>query len=528
MRTQTSLLALAACVLVCPPTAISQTFATDDPVIERMWEEGIGNSQTQRLAQALMDSIGPRLAGSPEFDAAGVWLLAMYGEWGVPARKEEYGTWRGWRQGTLHVDLVAPRVQTLEAELLAYSPGNGGPVEGEVVVVPPDLSVETLPQWLETVAGKFVLTAPPEPMCRAPQELERFARAETVERVDSLRSATAREYWDRVRTIAGGRRAGVRALEDAGAAGILTSRWSGGWGVNKVFDTGTRSVPAVDLSCEDYGLLFRMADRGQAPRIRMDARSEDLGEVPQFNIIAEIRGSELPDEYIVLSAHLDSWHAGTGATDNGTGTITMLEAMRILNETYPSPRRSIIVGHWGAEEMGLIGSRSFVEDHPAARGGSSGSRDRAFFTRESTLPVGSRSSRPRSAATSPWSSPGRRTTGEATTRRSCARGRRHSGSNRPTRSIDSTPGTRTVTRTTRSCSTTSRRTRPWPRCLRMRLPRIRAGFPATGRRCRSIRTPENPARGCGVAAPGAARDPTESDCRPARRTACMKTESESP
>jgi len=364
MRTRTSLLTLAACVLVCPPTALSQTFATDDPVIERMWEEGIGNSQTQRLAQALMDSIGPRLAGSPEFDAAGAWLLAMYGEWGVPARKEEYGTWRGWRQGTLHVDLVAPRVQTLEAELLAYSPGNGGPVEGEVVVVPQDLSEETARQWLETVAGKFVLTAPPEPMCRAPQELERFARPETVERVDSLRTANAREYWDRVRTIAGGRRAGVRALEDAGAAGILTSRWSGGWGVNKVFNAGTQSIPEVDLSCEDYGLLFRMADLGQAPRIRLDARSEDLGEVPQFNIIAEIRGSELPDEYIVLSAHLDSWHAGTGATDNGTGTITMLEAMRILNETYPSPRRSIIAGHWGAEEMGLIGSRSFVEDHP--------------------------------------------------------------------------------------------------------------------------------------------------------------------
>lgn len=364
MRTRTWLLTLAACVLLGPPAALSQTFATDDPVIKRMWEEGIGNSQAQRLAQALMDSIGPRLAGSPEFDAAGAWLLAMYEEWGVPARKEEYGTWRGWRQGTLHVDLVAPRVQTLEAELLAYSPGSGGPVEGEVVAVPQDLSEETARQWLETVAGKFVLTSPPEPMCRAPQELERFARPETVERVDSLRSAVQREYFNRMRTIAGGRRAGERALEDAGAAGILTSRWSGGWGVNKVFDTGMRSIPGVDLSCEDYGLLFRMADRGQAPRIRVDARSEDLGEVSQFNIIAEIRGSELPDEYIVLSAHLDSWHAGTGATDNGTGTITMLEAMRILNETYPSPRRSIIVGHWGAEEMGLIGSRSFVEDHP--------------------------------------------------------------------------------------------------------------------------------------------------------------------
>ncbi|MCL7972646.1 MAG: M20/M25/M40 family metallo-hydrolase, partial [marine benthic group bacterium] len=71
-----------------------------------------------------------------------------------------------------------------------------------------------------------------------------------------------------------------------------------------------------------------------------------------------------PDEYIVLSAHLDSWHAGTGATDNGTGTIMMLEAMRLLKEAYPEPRRTILVGHWGAEEMGLIGSRSFVEDHP--------------------------------------------------------------------------------------------------------------------------------------------------------------------
>jgi hypothetical protein len=342
----------------------AQTFPTDDAVVERIWEEGIERSMTPVLAQALMDSIGPRLAGSPELDAARAWLLAVYESWGVPAREEEYGTWRGWRQGPLHVDLVAPRSQALEAELLAYSPGNEGPVEGDVVVPPAGLTEESAARWLETVAGKYVLTSPPEPMCRAPQELEQYARPETVTRLDSLRQALQEEMTERMRAISRSPRDRQRALEDAGAAGIVTSVWSGGWGVNKVFSAGTRLVPAIDVSCEDYGMLFRMVEAGQEPRIRVHAEAEDLGEVPQFNVIAELRGTELPEEYIVLSAHLDSWHAGTGATDNGTGTIMMLEAMRILKAAYPSPRRTIVVGHWGAEEMGLIGSRSFVEDHP--------------------------------------------------------------------------------------------------------------------------------------------------------------------
>jgi hypothetical protein len=363
MRVRTLFFAVPALLPLAAMPAGAQTFPTDDVVIERLWEEGIVRSQTPVLAQVLMDSIGPRLAGSPEFDAAGSWLLSTYEGWGVPARREEYGTWIGWRQGVLHVDMVAPRTQTLEAELLAYSPGNEGPVEGEVIAPPAGLSEESLPAWLDAVAGKYVLTTPPEPMCRAPQELEQYARTETVERVDSLRLALQRDMMGRLRVLGrGGDR--LRILEEAGAVGILTSRWSGGWGVNKVFNAGTQQVPAIDLSCEDYGMLSRMVEAGQQPRIRVNAEAEDLGEVPQFNIIAELRGSELPEEYVVLSAHLDSWHAGTGATDNGTGTITMLEAMRILKTAYPSPRRTIIVGHWGAEEMGLVGSRSFVEDHP--------------------------------------------------------------------------------------------------------------------------------------------------------------------
>jgi hypothetical protein len=134
--------------------------------------------------------------------------------------------------------------------------------------------------------------------------------------------------------------------------------------VNKIFNTRTRSIPSVDVSCEDYGLLFRLTDNGQNPVLRITADAEFLGDVPSFNIIGEIRGSEKPDQYVLLSAHFDSWDAASGATDNATGTVTMLEAMRILKAVYPAPKRTILVGHWNGEEQGLNGSRAFAEDHP--------------------------------------------------------------------------------------------------------------------------------------------------------------------
>ena len=111
-------------------------------------------------------------------------------------------------------------------------------------------------------------------------------------------------------------------------------------------------------------MLYRLAEYGSKPVIKVVAESKDLGVAPTFNTIAEIKGSEKPDEYVILSAHLDSWDGGTGATDNGTGTLVMMEAMRILKQVYPNPKRTIIVGHWGSEEQGLNGSRAFVEDHP--------------------------------------------------------------------------------------------------------------------------------------------------------------------
>ena len=155
-----------------------------------------------------------------------------------------------------------------------------------------------------------------------------------------------------------------RALDSIGAAGIVASNWSKGFGVNKIFQAYTKTAPTIDVALEDYGLLYRLAEAGDKPRISVKTESKELGAVPTFNTIAEIKGTEKPNEYVILSAHFDSWDGGSGATDNGTGTFTMMEAMRILKKVYPNPKRTILVGHWGSEEQGLNGSRAFVEDHP--------------------------------------------------------------------------------------------------------------------------------------------------------------------
>jgi len=342
--------------------AQAQTFPTDDPVIRHIWDEGMGDgSQIFDLGQALIDSIGPRLMGSPGFDAAGDWLMSTYAAWGVEAEKQVYGTWRGWDRGYTHIDLLSPRKRSLEGMILAWSPGTDGPIEGDVVVLPHFANSEEFEAWLPGVAGKIVAISFPEPTCRADESWEEHATPESFEAMQAARNEERRE-WFMSQRAAGGPIAGL--VEEAGAIAVLTGRWSQGWGVDKVFSSPTENIPGVHLSCEDYGLVARLAERGQSPRIRLDAVAEFLGDVPAFNVVGRIPGGELADEYVVLSAHLDSWDGASGATDNGTGTIMMLEAMRILKLAYPNPRRTILVGHWGGEEQGLVGSNAFAWDNP--------------------------------------------------------------------------------------------------------------------------------------------------------------------
>lgn len=360
--------------LTVASAAAAQTFRSNDPVVRNMWRVGMEQSQLESLAGSLIDSIGPRLSGSPGYTSAVAWLETKYKAWDIPARREQYGTWRGWSQGTVHMQMITPRVQNLDVNLLAWSPPTprGAPAEADVVAMPHFADAAAARQWLQSVRGKFVLLSTPELMCRAPQELARYARPATITSLNARRADSTRVNQARRRLLVPATvpdfmvgDAITAILDSAGVLGMGSLTWSGGWGVNKVFDASTKRATEVDISCEDYGLLYRLVTRNIPTRIRLTAEAQETpAEVPMFNVIAELKGTELPDEYVVLSAHLDSWHSATGATDNGTGTLTMLEAMRILRETYPRPRRTILVGHWGGEEQGMIGSLAFGEDHP--------------------------------------------------------------------------------------------------------------------------------------------------------------------
>ena len=349
-------------------TVGAQTLPVEDPVLRAIWAQGMDSSQAYRIAQTLMDSIGPRLTGSPSLKGANDWAAARLRGWGIESRNEQYGTWKSWRRGITHLDLVRPRVRSLEAMMLAWSPGVRGKVEAKVVIMPEVADSAALLAWGRQNKDAFVLVSFPQPTCRPDSSFRQFARPVTWDSMTAQRTR-ARDAWNARVTKAGGAQAVQRVLDRAGVKGILTNNWSQGWGVDKIFNARSEKAPTLDVSCEDYGLLYRLAENDQGPVVRMEAEAEFLGELPVYNTIGTMRGSAKPDEYIVLSAHYDSWDGGSGATDNGTGSTVMLEAMRILRAVYPNPKRTIMIGLWGGEEQGLNGSRSFAADHPEIVGG---------------------------------------------------------------------------------------------------------------------------------------------------------------
>ena len=398
------ILTFAAVLAIPAQGAAGQSFPTNDATIKRIWSLGMDSSQTHQLAQTLFDSLGPRLMGTPNIKSAQDWLVRMYQSWGIDAKNEQYGTWRGWRRGTSHIDLVQPRVRSLEGTMVGYSPGTGAKdVVAPVVVLPRFKDSTAFVQWLPQAKGKLVMVSAAMPTCRPPEDWTQNATAASALRMDSLMVATQAE-WAAPRggggvrgtgysLALGGGTLGMR-LEKAGVAGVITSRpklhfripapegqqgggrggrggfgggspnGTGGWGSMEIFETYNTVAPTIALSCEDYGLVFRLAENHQNPQLKLNLDAQLLGEQPVFNTIARIPGTEKANEYVMLSAHFDSWDGSSGATDNGTGTVMMMEAMRILKQAYPHPKRTILVGHWSGEEEGEVGSSAFREDHP--------------------------------------------------------------------------------------------------------------------------------------------------------------------
>lgn len=336
-----------------------------EEMVDKIVKEANENSKLEELAHEMVDVVGPRLVGTPQMKNAHDWAVKKYDSWGISAENQEYGTWRGWERGITHIDLVEPRVRTLSGRQLAWSPSTGKKgVTAEVVILPEATDSTAFAEMLSSVKGKFVMISVNEPTGRPPYNWEEWATEKSWKKMQESIKETDSLWRNRIQNTGYGYRELPKALEEAGAVGIVTSNWSHGFGANKVFGAYTDDIPTIDLALEDYGLLYRLAENNNAPKIKVVAQSKDLGEVPTFNTIARIEGSEKPEEYVILSAHFDSWDGGTGATDNATGTMVMMETMRILKKLYPNPKRTIIAGHWGSEEQGLNGSRAFVKDNP--------------------------------------------------------------------------------------------------------------------------------------------------------------------
>jgi carboxypeptidase Q len=338
----------------------------DSIIISSIVKEATDNSQLQKLGHELLDVIGPRLVGTPQMQQAGDWAVAKYKSWDIPARTEKWGEWKGWERGITHIDLISPRIRTLQGMQLAWSPGtNGKTITAEAITLPEEITDSvSFQKWLPGVKGKFVMISMLQPTGRPDYNWDEFATKESAEKMKKERTAQTDEWNNKMKRTGLTSKALALALENAGAVGVIASYWSKAFGANKIFGANTKKVPTIDIALEDYGLLYRLAQSGQKPKISLRADSKESGIVPTFNTLAEIKGTEKPEEYVILSAHFDSWDGGSGATDNGTGTLVMMEAMRILKKIYPNPKRTILVGHWGSEEQGLNGSRAFVVDHP--------------------------------------------------------------------------------------------------------------------------------------------------------------------
>lgn len=358
----------------------------DSAAIEKIKAEGLMRSQIMETASWLTDVFGARLTGSPNIKQAGEWAAKKLTEWGmVNAKLEPWGYFgRGWTNERTSVHVIAPTPFPVIAVPAAWTPGTNGLVTGDVVRIQAD-SAPDLEKYRGKLKNAFVLLAPPRQLNpRFVADAERYTAPE-------LDSMTARSVAPAPRGGGAGRggRAGgfgrggaggaptftqLRAafLADQGVAAILQSG-GGNSTMGTVFTGGagsrdpqnpTRTLTLL-LAAEHYNRIARILEKGQPVRMEANVKNtfhdQDLN---AFNVVADIPGTDpqLKDELVMLGAHFDSWHAGTGATDNAAGSAVMMEALRILKATGLPMKRTVRIGLWTGEENGLLGSRAYVRN----------------------------------------------------------------------------------------------------------------------------------------------------------------------
>jgi len=391
----TRALSLVVALLVSLPSG-ARAQGLDYATLAAIRDEGLRRSQVMQHVGWLSDVYGPRVTGTPAIEKAGEWAMRTLREWGlVNVGAERFAFGHGWSLVRFHAHLLKPQVMPIIGFPKSWSSSTAGTVEAEVVRV--DLQSEAdFERFRGTLDGKIVLAQPSRdvPMLSGevvlrmdePQLLEAGRTQVPPPASRNRRHPRARRrpqegFNEQLQRFY--RDEGVIAVLDRGSDRVVVAGGSGLRHQTQRTDGGTifvgrggprdehagEFVPAVTLAVEHYNRMVRLLDRGMVVRMELRVETEFHPEAAAedrlngFNILAELPGRDLADEVVMIGAHFDTTHAGTGATDNAVGVAAMMEVMRILTAIDAKPRRTIRLALWGAEEQGLLGSRAYVRRH---------------------------------------------------------------------------------------------------------------------------------------------------------------------
>ncbi len=379
-------------VAVDPYAEVQPTSETLDlDMYQRIRDEGLNRSHLMEFATALMDGIGPRLTGSPNLKKANEWTRESLTKIGLEnAHLEDWGEFGlGWQQINTWAHMVAPDTAILIVQATPWSPSTPGALTGDVVFVSIQ-DEKDFDKYKDKLGGKIVLFGPMRDVPPVDKALfERYDEKELDELAEFPISANAGGISPEMQARMRARQERQRLQEKVAqffadekvAAVIEPSRdgANGGGSGGTLFDDNGATlgrtpyiaehrvkVPVVVAAIESYGRLYRLTQANAPVSVEIDVETKFTGEHEHgYDTVAEIPGTDpkLKDQIVMLGGHLDSWIAGTGATDNGAGTIVAMEAVRILKALDIKPRRTIRIALWTGEEQGLFGSKGYCKQH---------------------------------------------------------------------------------------------------------------------------------------------------------------------
>jgi carboxypeptidase Q len=363
-------------------SSAAQEEKVDLEMISKIRYEGFHNSHIMEIASGLMDGIGERLTGSPNVKRANEWTRDQLTQFGLSNAHLEAWTpfGRGWANEYDNIRMTAPDTATLIAYPRAWTPGTNGEVQGSVVRVEIRLTPQDMARDMEKykgkLAGKIVLFGDDPDLVFPTDPVARRYDEKSLEQIDQYaipgerNEQRIREFQRRGRLV---RQLAKFFADEQVLAVIEHSRGNLGGGIVFV-DGGSYkvdqpvNVPQIIMATEHWTRIARLLRMKKDVQLELNIKNTFYDDAnTQYNTIAEIPGGDKKDELVMLGAHLDSWYSGTGATDNGAGSIVMMEAVRILKALGVKPRRTIRIGLWTGEEEGLLGSQWYVAQHFGSR-----------------------------------------------------------------------------------------------------------------------------------------------------------------